>query len=45
MSNIRSILFYKKLKIIKNSLNKKYKIPKKNLNMDDEIETIKVVVS
>ncbi len=31
MSNIRSILFYKKLKIIRNSLNKTYKKPKKKL--------------
>jgi hypothetical protein len=38
--NKKSILFYKKLKIIKNSVSKNYKIPIIKSNMDDEIQII-----
>jgi hypothetical protein len=43
--NKKSILFYKKLKIIKNSVSKNYKIPKIKVNMEDEIQIIKIVES
>jgi hypothetical protein len=43
--NKKSILFYKKLKIIKNSVSKNYKIPKIKVNMDDEIQIIKIAES
>jgi hypothetical protein len=45
MSKTKRILFYKKLKIIKNSVNKNYKIPKIKVNMDDVIQIIKIFES